>query len=329
MPASLGDRSEMTRITDDRIRRQLDEAEGYLMLDLPRRALQILDSRTDWSNMQFEASLLKGEALLAVKQYREALKSLEVAAGFRPGDPRVALALGWCYKRTNRLAQAIDSLARALRDHPDQALLHYNLACYWSLAGNTLQGPARAFDRAGTEFRVALAHRPGSRISIDCAATPNSIGSSWAGRRRPERRVGEPDDSRERPSHKRNVAIRRTEPISAQRGDLARRVGKRDDTLSQFSSRIRWVISRSQTLHHFQRWCPMRSSRCFRATRTERNQIFVSFSPTFSSLAHRAKWSKLEGERPEWPLPLDSVDRSMENESDGFQPCLEEFLGGF
>jgi tetratricopeptide (TPR) repeat protein len=127
----------MTRISDDRIRRQLDEAEGYLLLDLPSRALQILDSRTDWSNMQFEASLLKGEALLAVKQYRDALKSLEVAASFRPGDPRVALALGWCYKRTNRLAQAIDALARALREHPDLALLHYNLACYWSLAGNT------------------------------------------------------------------------------------------------------------------------------------------------------------------------------------------------
>jgi tetratricopeptide (TPR) repeat protein len=133
----LGDRSEMTRITDDRIQRQLDEAEGYLLLDLPHRALQILDSRTEWSNMQFEASLLRGEALLAVKQYREALKSLELAAGFRPGDPKVALALGWCYKRTNRLAQAIDSLTRSLREHPDQELLHYNLACYWSLAGNT------------------------------------------------------------------------------------------------------------------------------------------------------------------------------------------------
>jgi tetratricopeptide (TPR) repeat protein len=127
----------MTRISDDRIRRQLDEAEGYLLLDLPRRALQILESRTDWSNMQFEACLLKGEALLAVKQFRDALKALELAAAFRPGDPRVALALGWCYKRTNRLAQAIDSLARALVDHPEEALLHYNLACYWSLAGNT------------------------------------------------------------------------------------------------------------------------------------------------------------------------------------------------
>ena len=48
-----------------------------------------------------------------------------------------ALALGWCFKRTNRLAQAIDSLERALREHPDEPLLHYNLACYWSLAGNS------------------------------------------------------------------------------------------------------------------------------------------------------------------------------------------------
>jgi tetratricopeptide (TPR) repeat protein len=127
----------MTRKSDDRIRKQLDEAEGYLMLDLPTLALQILESRSDWLNMQFEASFLRGEALRNLKHYREALKSLEVAAALRPGDVRVALALGWCYKRTNRLAQAIDSLERALREHAEEALLHYNLACYWSLAGNT------------------------------------------------------------------------------------------------------------------------------------------------------------------------------------------------
>jgi len=126
----------MSRISHDQIRKELDEAEGYLMLDLPRRSLQILDSRPDWLNMQFEATLLKGEALRNLKRYREALKPLEVAAALRPGDTRVALALGWCYKRTNRLAQAIDSLDRALREHPDEPLLHYNLACYWSLAGN-------------------------------------------------------------------------------------------------------------------------------------------------------------------------------------------------
>jgi len=126
----------MGQIGADRIVRQLDEAEGYLMLDMPRRALEILRSRDDWATMKFEASLLTGEALRALGKYREALEYLETAAALRPTDLGVAMALGWCYKRTHRLAQAIDALDRAVRQHPDEALLHYNLACYWSLAGN-------------------------------------------------------------------------------------------------------------------------------------------------------------------------------------------------
>jgi tetratricopeptide (TPR) repeat protein len=126
----------MSRIKRDQIRKRLDEAEGYLLLDLPQRSLEILESQPDWLSMQFEACLLKGEALRSLNRYREALRSLELAAALRQGDARVALALGWCYKRTNRLAQAIDSLEQALRQHPDDALLHYNLACYWTLAAN-------------------------------------------------------------------------------------------------------------------------------------------------------------------------------------------------
>lgn len=132
----------MGRIIRDRIKRQLDEAEGYLMLNLPRRAIEILERRADWATMQFEASFLTGEALRSLERYREALKPLEVAASLRPGDIGVAIALGWCYKRTHRLAQAIDALERAERHNPEEPLLHYNLACYWSLAGN----PAKALD---------------------------------------------------------------------------------------------------------------------------------------------------------------------------------------
>ena len=54
----------------------------------------------------------------------------------KPGHVGVAIALGWCYKRTHKLAQAIDALDRAVRREPDVPLLHYNLACYWSLAGD-------------------------------------------------------------------------------------------------------------------------------------------------------------------------------------------------
>jgi tetratricopeptide (TPR) repeat protein len=136
--------------TYDRIKRQLGEAEGYLMLNMPQKALAILESRADWATMQFEASLLTGEALRVLDRHRDALKPLETAAALRPGDIGVAIALGWCYKRTHRLAQAIDSLARAVRHNPDVALLHYNLACYWSLVGNV----AKSLDELGQALNL-------------------------------------------------------------------------------------------------------------------------------------------------------------------------------
>ena len=146
--------------TYDRIKRQLGEAEGYLMLNLPTRALAILESRPDWATMQFEASSLTGEALRTLGRDRDALRPLEIAASLRPGDIVVAMALGWCYKRTHRLAQAIDALGRAVRENPEHALLHYNLSCYWSLAGN----PAKSLDELAEaldldpELRSLIAH---------------------------------------------------------------------------------------------------------------------------------------------------------------------------
>jgi tetratricopeptide (TPR) repeat protein len=149
---------EDARPTYDRIKRQLGEAEGYLMLNLPGKALEILEGRSDWATMQFEASLLTGEALRVVGRHHDALKPLELAAALRPGDVNVAIALGWCYKRTHRLAQAIDALGRAVRHNPDVALLHYNLSCYWSLAGN----PAKSLQKLSD----ALELDPGLRALI-------------------------------------------------------------------------------------------------------------------------------------------------------------------
>jgi len=141
----------MSRIMRDTTIRQLDEAEGYIMLNLPAKALEIIERRSDWATMQFEASFLKGDALRALNRYREALLPLEQAARLRPKSIGVAMALGWCYKRTQRLAQAIDALETAVRHNPDEptAILHYNLACYWSLARN----PSKAIN----ELKLALA----------------------------------------------------------------------------------------------------------------------------------------------------------------------------
>ena len=149
--------------------RRLDEAEGFLMLDLPERALAILESRSEWATMPFEAHFLTGEALRRLGRCREALMHLERAAGLKPGNVSVAIALGWCYKRTHRLAQAIDALEKALSIAPEEPLLHYNLSCYWSLLGDA--------DRAIAELRAAIDLEPEFRGRIASEPDFNSIRS--------------------------------------------------------------------------------------------------------------------------------------------------------
>ncbi|HWE40494.1 MAG TPA: tetratricopeptide repeat protein [Isosphaeraceae bacterium] len=159
----------MAQIVSDRIKRWLSEAEGYLMLGLPARALEILQGRDDWATMQFEASFLTGEALRALGRHRDALDPLEAAAKLRPDDIGVAIALGWCYKRTHRLAQAIDALDRARCHHPAEPLIHYNLACYWSLAGD----PRRALDALTLSLNLqpSLRERIGDEPDFDALRT--------------------------------------------------------------------------------------------------------------------------------------------------------------
>ena len=157
----------MARIVPDRIKRGLNEAEGFLMLGLPAKALEVLQSRADWATMKFEANFLTGEALRSLGRCREAIAPLESAAALRPEEIGVALALGWCYKRTHKLAQAIDSLERARRHNPDEPLLRYNLACYWSLVGQA--------DKALAELSAALELQPDLRRRIADEADFNSL----------------------------------------------------------------------------------------------------------------------------------------------------------
>jgi tetratricopeptide (TPR) repeat protein len=85
-----------------------------------------------------------------MEQYDDAIVPLEEAAELDPDDIHVWLALGWCYKRSGQLAQAIEALNKALVVDPSQAIIHYNLACYWSLAGSA----DLAIEHLGTAFEI-------------------------------------------------------------------------------------------------------------------------------------------------------------------------------
>jgi len=129
-------------VTRERVRRRMliSEAQGYMDLGMPRQTLRSLDELdqsggfSDVDDFHGLVMLLRGEALRDLKEYEQAIGPLESAATAMPGEIHPWVALGWCQKRTGRLEQAIRSLESALDRKPNEPLLHFNLACYWSLA---------------------------------------------------------------------------------------------------------------------------------------------------------------------------------------------------
>ncbi|MGV6806996.1 MAG: DbpA RNA binding domain-containing protein, partial [bacterium] len=72
---------------------------------------------------------------------------------------------GWCCKRTGQLEEAIESLEQALQRHPDDALVNYNLACYYSLEGRGLDAlRLEPTSRASADQRRGRAGREGKAI---------------------------------------------------------------------------------------------------------------------------------------------------------------------
>ncbi len=105
---------------------------------MQEHALRVLQKRGALVHGNGHACYLLGETLRELERYEEALLPLERSADLIPDDIHVLLALGWCYKRTGQLGKAIAALEKAVRIDSSEAVLHYNLACYWSLARNRM-----------------------------------------------------------------------------------------------------------------------------------------------------------------------------------------------
>lgn len=170
-----------------RHRMQLDsasrEAEGYLELGMHQQALGSLQRRGKLVHSDHRACYLLGECLRELSRFGEALFPLRRSAELNPETSETWLALGWCYKRTGRLGDAIRALEDALRHTPDDALLNYNLACYYSLADcrlPALRRLKRAFDLdrslcdlvAGESDFAPLRSDPGFRMLMATTSAP-------------------------------------------------------------------------------------------------------------------------------------------------------------
>ncbi len=118
------------------MRRSRREAEGYLELGMPLHALQSLEKKQPLIDSDARSCYLRGEALREMCRYRAAIDPLHRSLELIPDDIHTWMALAWCYKRVGKVDHAIDALERAIDVEPGNAILHYNLACYWSLAHN-------------------------------------------------------------------------------------------------------------------------------------------------------------------------------------------------
>ena len=167
----------MSVLANQRLRRKqlLREAEGYLDLatvfaDRWPLPVQLRDGlaqlRVEYARaaqlderMLRHGGLSRGQALRIMERHEDAITALERSAELDPSNIHIWLALGWCYKRTGRLDMAIQSLEEMLSIDANQAIVYYNLACYWSLAHNA----KHALYYLGRAFEMDPAYRRARR----------------------------------------------------------------------------------------------------------------------------------------------------------------------
>jgi tetratricopeptide (TPR) repeat protein len=122
---------------------------------LARRALATLKRLCEEDREAPDFQYLEGLILRILEQHEEAIPPLRRSAEQEPEKIGRWLALAWCYKRTGQIELAIDALLEAREFEPGEAILHYNLACYWSLAGHL----AKALESLSIAFELDSSYR--------------------------------------------------------------------------------------------------------------------------------------------------------------------------
>ena len=138
----------MADFSDIQQQHAIEAAQGYLMLDLPDAALRRLGIFTDLAVTPPAVEQLRGEAFRLTEDYERALQHFERVPDDAEKNLDLQMGKAWCFKRIGRLDKAIESMRAAYRGSPKVAIVLYNLACYFSLAGEkeeSLSWLARAF----------------------------------------------------------------------------------------------------------------------------------------------------------------------------------------
>lgn len=109
--------------------------------------------------------LLIGQSLRLLGKHRSAINSLRKASLDNWLQRDALLGLAWCQKRLGLIDEAIATITRALATSPNDADLHYNLACYLALA---MQPRAAIYELAwALELKPSLRRRAHNESDFD------------------------------------------------------------------------------------------------------------------------------------------------------------------
>ncbi len=112
------------------------EAEGYIELGMYQHALDLLQKlNRSFPIIDLGVMYLQGECLRVLDRCCEAWRIMESVTAIQPGNIHVLVNLAWTQKRAGRIDLACDSIREALYFEPNNALLHFHVACYYSLLG--------------------------------------------------------------------------------------------------------------------------------------------------------------------------------------------------
>jgi tetratricopeptide (TPR) repeat protein len=117
------------------LQRLVDQADGWLDLRCPERALQLLDPLLTHPEGRLEGLALRIRANARLGDFASALTDLGELQAKALDDDWVDLTEAWCRRRTDDLPGAIRCIEQLLARNSRSDIGHFNHACYLALAG--------------------------------------------------------------------------------------------------------------------------------------------------------------------------------------------------
>lgn len=124
-------------------RRQLEHAQGYLMLGMRRDAAEALDVIEGPEAEATPVLQMRAAVCVELAEWGRAAEAAAILCEREPGEAGHWIQWAYATRRARDIATARDILLRGLALHPREATIHFNLACYAAQRGELTE--AREF----------------------------------------------------------------------------------------------------------------------------------------------------------------------------------------